>query len=184
MKSLTVWHGHSTQPSLPAGTARKVNGSLPRGKRSRLIISQAKKNRAFPTGNALLYISLSYVDFSGCVRVGAPCFCFVLNLLTLDLLSRFADILPARRSRSVRHAWQYKIFDVNIVGFAVDKLISMQTIFHDIIVGLDIVDYSLEVDKKCGGKCVKNNMQSSTVKLNKKGKTNDNVLICLQICNG
>ena len=53
MKSLTVWHGHSTQPSLPAGTARKVNGSLPRGRRSRLIISQAKKNRAFPVGNAL-----------------------------------------------------------------------------------------------------------------------------------
>ena len=30
---------------------------------SRLIIIQAKKNRAFPTGNALLYISLSYADF-------------------------------------------------------------------------------------------------------------------------
>ena len=41
-----------------------------------------KRNRAFPTGNALLYISLSYVDFSGCVRVGAPCFCFAFNLLT------------------------------------------------------------------------------------------------------
>ena len=27
------------------------------------LISPAKKNRAFPTGNALLYISLSYVDF-------------------------------------------------------------------------------------------------------------------------
>ena len=60
----------------------------------------------------------------------------------------------------------------------------MQTIFHDIIVGLDIVDYSLEVDKKWCGKCVKNNMQSSTVKLNKKSKTNDNELICLRICNG
>ena len=37
----------------------------------------AKRNRAFPTGNALLYISLSYVDF-GRVRPfrGAPCFCF------------------------------------------------------------------------------------------------------------
>ena len=39
------------------------------GRRNRLIIPLAKKNRAFPTGNALLYISLSYVDFSGCVRV-------------------------------------------------------------------------------------------------------------------
>ena len=62
MKSLTVWRGHSTRPSLPAGTARKARGSLPRGRRNRLI-SPAKKNRAFPTGNALLYISLSYVDF-------------------------------------------------------------------------------------------------------------------------
>ena len=61
MKSSTVWHGHSTQPSLPAGTARKGNGSLPRGRRNRLI-SPAKKNRVFPMGNALLYISLSCVD--------------------------------------------------------------------------------------------------------------------------
>ena len=28
MKSLTVWRGHSTRPSLPAGTARKGNGHL------------------------------------------------------------------------------------------------------------------------------------------------------------
>ena len=28
MKSLTVWHGHSTRPFLPAGTARKGNGHL------------------------------------------------------------------------------------------------------------------------------------------------------------
>jgi len=28
MKSSTVWHGHSTQPSLPAGTARKGSGHL------------------------------------------------------------------------------------------------------------------------------------------------------------
>ena len=82
MKSSTVWHGHSIRRSLPAGTARQASGSLPRGRQSRLIISPEKKNRAFPTGNALLYISLSYVDFSGCVRVGAPCFCFAFNFLT------------------------------------------------------------------------------------------------------
>ena len=58
MKSSTVWHGHSTRPSLPAGTARKGSGSLPRGRRNKFIIPPAKKNRAFPTGNALLYISL------------------------------------------------------------------------------------------------------------------------------
>ena len=28
MKSSTVWHGHSTQPSLPTGTARKARGHL------------------------------------------------------------------------------------------------------------------------------------------------------------
>ena len=41
--------------------------------------------------------------FAGCVRQGAPCFCFVLNLLTRDFLPRFADILPVRRSESVLH---------------------------------------------------------------------------------
>ena len=61
MKSLTVWHGHSTRPSLPVGTARKAKGSLPHGRRNRLIIPPAKKSRAFPTGNALLYTSLSSV---------------------------------------------------------------------------------------------------------------------------
>ena len=63
MKSSTVWHGHSTRPSLPAGTARKASGSLLRGRRNRLITPPAKRNRAFPTGNALLYISLSSVVF-------------------------------------------------------------------------------------------------------------------------
>ena len=57
MKSLTVWRGHSTRPSLPAGTARKVRGSLPHGKRNRLIL-QEKKNRKLPLGNSLLYISI------------------------------------------------------------------------------------------------------------------------------
>ena len=72
MKSLTVWRGHSTQLSLPVGTARKDSGSLPRGRRNRLIIPPAKKSRAFPLGNALLYISLWSVEFSGCVQVSAP----------------------------------------------------------------------------------------------------------------
>ena len=49
--------------------------SLPHGRRNRLT-PPAKKNRAFPTGNALLYIALSYVDFSGCVQQDAPCFYF------------------------------------------------------------------------------------------------------------
>ena len=61
MKSSTVWHGHSIRPSLPAETARKGKENLLHGRRSRLITPPAKKNRAFPTGNALLYISLSSV---------------------------------------------------------------------------------------------------------------------------
>ena len=69
MKSSTVWHGHSTRPSLPAGTARKAKENLLRGRRNKLIMPPAKRNRAFPTGNALLYISLSYVVF-GRVRPG------------------------------------------------------------------------------------------------------------------
>ena len=58
MKSSTVWHGHSTRPSLPAETARKGKENLLHGRQNRLITPPAKKNRAFPTGNALLYISL------------------------------------------------------------------------------------------------------------------------------
>ena len=61
MKSSTVWHGHSIRPSLPAETARKGKENLLHGRRSRLITPPAKKNRAFPTGNALIYISLSSV---------------------------------------------------------------------------------------------------------------------------
>ena len=41
--------------------------------------------------------------FAGCVRVGAPCFCFALNLLTRDFLPRFAGIPLVRRSESVLH---------------------------------------------------------------------------------
>ena len=54
---------------------RCANASLPQGRRSRLI-SLAKKNRKFPLGNFLLYISLSYVDFGRVRPRGAPCFLF------------------------------------------------------------------------------------------------------------
>ena len=45
------------------------------GRRNRLITPPAKRNRAFPTGNALLYISLSSVAFGRVRPQGAPCFC-------------------------------------------------------------------------------------------------------------
>ena len=93
MKPSNVWHGHSTRPSLPAGTARKVSGSLPRGKRNRLITPPVKKNRAFPTGNALLYISLSYVDFGRVCPQDAPCFC-MLKLLVLVFSKSHSHFIP------------------------------------------------------------------------------------------
>ena len=46
------------------------------GRRSRLIISPAKKNRAFPTGNALLYISLLSVAFGRVRPQGRTLFLF------------------------------------------------------------------------------------------------------------
>ena len=57
---------------------RFANASLPHGRQSRLIISPAKKNRAFPMGNALLYISLSYVDFGRVRLSGRILFLFCL----------------------------------------------------------------------------------------------------------
>ena len=50
------------------------------GRRNRLIMPPAKRNRAFPMGNALLYISLLSVDFQGASIQGAPCFCFEKKL--------------------------------------------------------------------------------------------------------
>ena len=91
MKSSTVWRGHSTRPSLPAGTARKARGSLPHGRRNKLIM-QTTKNRKFPLGNSLPY--LSCVDFSGCVRQGAPCF-FVFRPLVRDFQTCYSYILSS-----------------------------------------------------------------------------------------
>ena len=93
MKPSNVWHGHSTRPSLPAGTARRASGHLSGRRHLHLANTRPfgrskaplgllllrkrelalagitgssyprQKNRAFPTGNALLYISLSSVVF-------------------------------------------------------------------------------------------------------------------------
>ena len=60
---------------------RCANASLPRGRRNRLT-SPAKKNRAFPTGNALLYISLLSVAF-GRVRPGGRALFFSWKTLRL-----------------------------------------------------------------------------------------------------
>ena len=54
-----------------------------------------ERNRAFPMGNALLYILLSYVDFSGCVRRDAPYFCFIMVGCTSKRIYRFFFSLAA-----------------------------------------------------------------------------------------
>ena len=50
MKSLTVWHGHSTRPSLPVGTARKGKENLLHGRRNRLIMLPSKEKQSVPAG--------------------------------------------------------------------------------------------------------------------------------------
>ena len=104
MKSSTVWRGHSTRPSLPAGTVRKVSGSLPRGRRNRLIMPPAKRNRAFPTGNALLYISLSYADLIASFSSSA-----ILNNVFAICNSR---LLPTNRELHWQGAsgWAHPVF--------------------------------------------------------------------------
>ena len=85
MKSSTVWHGHSTQPSLPVGTARKGKESLPRGRLNRLIM-QTTKNRKFPLGNSLLYISFLSVAF-GRVRPGGRTLFLFYTLIEKNFVS-------------------------------------------------------------------------------------------------
>lgn len=98
MKSLTVWHGHSTRPSLPVGTVRKASGSLPHGRQNRLI-TQTTKNRKLPLGNSLLYISLLSVAFGRARPVGRTLFlCCLFQMphftpnLTADALIFFVPI--------------------------------------------------------------------------------------------
>ena len=85
MKSSTVWHGHSTRPSLPAGTVRKARGSLPHGRQSRLVM-QTTKNRKFPLGNSLLYISFLSVAF-GRVRPGGRTLFLFYTLIEKNFVS-------------------------------------------------------------------------------------------------
>ena len=62
-----------------------------------------KEKQEVPVGE-LPAVLIVVVDFCRVRPIrGAPCFCFVLNLLTRDFLPRFADILPVRRSESVLH---------------------------------------------------------------------------------
>ena len=94
MKSSTVWRGHSTQPSLPAGTARKAKENLLRGRRNKLILQVKKKSRKFPLGNSLVYILLLSVAFGRVRPSGAPCFC-VFRPLVRDFQTCYSYILSS-----------------------------------------------------------------------------------------
>ena len=54
MKSSTVWHGHSTQPSLPAGTARKASGHLSGQRPLHLANARPRCRLKAPLGLSLL----------------------------------------------------------------------------------------------------------------------------------
>ena len=125
MKSSTVWHGHSTRPSLPAGTARKDSGhlsgrrplhlanarpfgrlkaplgvlllrkrELTYGRQNRLIM-QTTKNRKFPLGTPCCTYRYRLWLLAGCVRVDAPCFCFIVVGCTSKRIYRFFFSLAA-----------------------------------------------------------------------------------------
>ena len=49
MKPSNVWHGHSTRPSLPAGTARKVSGHLS-GQGPSILLRKIVQSLKSPTG--------------------------------------------------------------------------------------------------------------------------------------
>ena len=54
MKSSTVWHGHSTRPSLPSGTARKGRGHLSGRRPLHLANARPFRRLKAPLGLSLL----------------------------------------------------------------------------------------------------------------------------------
>ena len=133
MKSLTVWHGHSTRPSLPAGTARKASGHL--SGRRLLHLANAR-----PFGRLKAPLGLSLLRCAAQTRAclwqakqahhannekqevptgelpallivcgflqgasGRAHPVFAFNPLIRDYLLHSSDTRPAHRSRSVRH---------------------------------------------------------------------------------
>ena len=59
----------------------------------------AKKSRAFPTGNALLYISLLSVAFGRVRPQGAPCFLFYINGLVRCVSRSVVTCDPAKHNK-------------------------------------------------------------------------------------
>ena len=86
----------AAEASIRKQITERNNVSESYGKRNRLIIPPAKKNRAFPTGNALLYISLSSVVF-GRVRPiqGRTLFLFLngsINFYACSLIRLYKSV--------------------------------------------------------------------------------------------
>ena len=65
----------------PLGLLLLRKRELAYGRRNRPIIPPVKRNRAFPTGNALLYISLSSVVFGRVCPIQGRTLFFVLPLI-------------------------------------------------------------------------------------------------------
>ena len=136
MKSLTVWHGHFTRPSLPAGTARKDSGHLSGRRPLHLANARPFGRLKAPLGLSLLRCAAQTRAcrvagragssckqrktgsshwgtpcctyryrlwlLAGCVRVDAPCFCFIVVGCTSNRITatpyRFLPA-PARTTR-------------------------------------------------------------------------------------
>ena len=125
MKSSTVWHGHSTRPSLPAGTVRKASGHLS-GRGPSILLTQDRSvaqkphwgfcccaNASLPmaggTGSSCKQRKTGSSHWgtpcctyryrlwllAGCVRVDAPCFCFIVVGCTSKRIYRFFFSLAA-----------------------------------------------------------------------------------------
>ena len=75
----------------------------------------AKKNRAFPTGNALLYISLSSVDFSGCVRRAHPVFS-LLYIRCTKLRILMGETIPLYRAMTSHFLWASRTMPLHKQG--------------------------------------------------------------------
>ena len=121
MKSLTIWHGHSTRPSLHAGTARKGSGHLSGRRPLHLANARPFGRLKAPLGLSLLRCANASLPMAGrtgssckqrktgsshwgtpcctyryrlwllagCVRVDAPCFCFIVVGCTSKRIYRF-----------------------------------------------------------------------------------------------
>ena len=72
MKSLTVWHGHSTRPSLPAGTARKASGHLS-GRGPSILLRKTVRSLKSPTGAFIAPLRFANASLPMAGGTGSAC---------------------------------------------------------------------------------------------------------------